>query len=54
MESVLAEDLAEFGRRRSTACSSLSTNEVLLKPQISPESPEAEDQKEGFANLQEN
>lgn len=56
MESVLAEDLAEFGRRRSTAFSSISTNEVLLKPQNSPESPclEVEDQKESFANLQEN
>lgn len=56
MESVLAEDLAELARRRSTAFSSISTNEVPLKPQISPESPcpEVEDQNEGFANLEEN
>ncbi|XP_031707160.1 prostaglandin D2 receptor 2-like [Anarrhichthys ocellatus] len=31
MESVLAEDLAEFGRRRSTAQSSISTTEIVLK-----------------------
>ncbi|XP_068570005.1 prostaglandin D2 receptor 2-like [Cebidichthys violaceus] len=31
MESVLAEDLAEFARRRSTAHSSLSTTEIVLK-----------------------
>ncbi|XP_039677653.1 prostaglandin D2 receptor 2-like [Perca fluviatilis] len=31
MESVLAEDLAEFARRRSTARSSVSTSEVVLK-----------------------
>uniref|UniRef100_A0A8C9WZZ8 Prostaglandin D2 receptor 2 n=1 Tax=Sander lucioperca TaxID=283035 RepID=A0A8C9WZZ8_SANLU len=31
MESVLAEDLAEFARRRSTARSSISTSEMVLK-----------------------
>ncbi|XP_054457716.1 prostaglandin D2 receptor 2-like [Anoplopoma fimbria] len=31
MESVLAEDLAEFARRRSTAHSSFSTTEIVLK-----------------------
>ncbi|TDG99906.1 hypothetical protein EPR50_G00199050 [Perca flavescens] len=31
MESVLAEDLAEFARRRSTARSSVSTSEMVLK-----------------------
>lgn len=56
MESVLAEDLAELARRRSTAVSSISANEVLLKTQSSPESPclEVDDQIKGFANLQEN
>ncbi|XP_073331363.1 prostaglandin D2 receptor 2-like [Pagrus major] len=31
MESVLAEDLAELARRRSTARSSISTSEIVLK-----------------------
>lgn len=31
MESVLAEDLAEFARRRSTARSSISTSEMMLR-----------------------
>ncbi|XP_008326050.1 prostaglandin D2 receptor 2-like [Cynoglossus semilaevis] len=32
MESVLAEDLGELTRRRSTACSSFSTRDVALQP----------------------
>ncbi|KAF3836878.1 hypothetical protein F7725_004342 [Dissostichus mawsoni] len=32
METVLAEDLAELARRRSTAHTSISTTEILLKP----------------------
>lgn len=32
METVLAEDLAELARRRSTARTSISTTEILLKP----------------------
>ncbi|XP_036969018.1 prostaglandin D2 receptor 2-like [Acanthopagrus latus] len=35
MESVLAEDLAELARRRSTARSSISTSEAVLKPRNS-------------------
>ncbi|KAM9335598.1 prostaglandin D2 receptor 2-like [Symphorus nematophorus] len=35
MESVLAEDLAELARRRSTARSSISTSEIVLKPKSS-------------------
>ncbi|XP_033961833.1 prostaglandin D2 receptor 2-like [Pseudochaenichthys georgianus] len=32
MENVLAEDLAELSRRRSTARTSISTTEIVLKP----------------------
>lgn len=35
MDSVLAEDLAELSRRRSTAQNSNSTNEIFLKPKNS-------------------
>lgn len=36
MESVLAEDLAELARRRSTVQSTISTTEIMLKPRNSP------------------
>ncbi|KAG7495849.1 prostaglandin D2 receptor 2-like [Solea senegalensis] len=35
MESVLTEDLAELARRRSTACSSHSTAELVMKSKVS-------------------
>lgn len=35
MESVLAEDLAELARRRSTVHSTVSTTEIMLKPRNS-------------------
>lgn len=39
MESVLAEDLAELARRRSTARSSISTTEVVMKQRNSIATP---------------
>lgn len=55
MESVLAEDLAELARRRSTAHSSISTSEIILKPRNSPPSlclkVEEQEQDKSLANL---
>ncbi|KAE8278930.1 Prostaglandin D2 receptor 2 [Larimichthys crocea] len=58
MESVLAEDLAELARRRSTMRSSLSNTEVVLKPRNSiialcmkTEEEEKQEQDEHNANL---
>lgn len=58
MESVLAEDLAELARRRSTARSSISTSEIVLKrrnsfPTLSVKV-EEEEQDKNLANHGEN
>lgn len=58
MESVLAEDLAELARRRSTAHSSISTTEIVLKqrssiPTLCVKS-EAQEQDESVVNLEVN
>ncbi len=53
MESVLAEDLAELARRRSTARSSISTTEVVMKRNSIPTlclNAEAQEQGESFVN----
>lgn len=58
MESVLAEDLAELARRRSTARSSISTTEIVLKPRSSLPTlclkVEEEEQDESNAKLAQN
>lgn len=55
METVLAEDLAELARRRSTAHSSISTSEIMLKPRSSLPSlclkVEQQEQDKSLANL---
>ncbi|KAG8006278.1 Prostaglandin D2 receptor 2 [Nibea albiflora] len=58
MESVLAEDLAELARRRSTMNSSLNTTEMVLKPRnsiiafcIKSEEEKKQEQDENLANL---
>lgn len=58
MESVLAEDLAELARRRSTAHSSISTTEIVLKqrssiPTLCVKS-EAQERDESVVNLEVN
>lgn len=53
MESVLAEDLAEFARRRSTA-RSINTTEVVLKPRYSIPNQSMQSEGEVFANSAQN
>ncbi|XP_071334026.1 prostaglandin D2 receptor 2-like isoform X2 [Trachinotus anak] len=50
MESVLAEDLIELSRRRSTARGSISTTEFLMKPRNSTATVCLKTEDEGTAN----
>ncbi|XP_034712701.1 prostaglandin D2 receptor 2-like [Etheostoma cragini] len=48
MESVLAEDLAEFARRRSTARSSISASEMVMKQRNSVTNLTGKDQEQTY------